>query len=477
MLNIGDLPANASGVVTMVLQIDPSYVGDYLQNTVAITGTPGVNALESNSANDTAAAVTFVGVPPQVAIDKSASPSLVFAGEPVRYVLTLTNQSDVPLTVQVTDTMPAGFVFSQTAALTPAPYSTNPLVWQNLSVPAGQAVSLTWYALVATDVVPGFHTNDVALDANGLALPGATGLAPVETDIRRYYDLQIAKSDSQAYAMPGAIVTYTVRYTNTTSNVTLTQVSLTDLFTPSDYLTFLGVGWTQTAPGSYTLLRPDLAPGASDSLLVPVLIGANLPDTFLSVANTASVIAVPAVRATETNSGNNASTDIDIVRGADITVLSMTYSPTRLRQYGPVTITVVYKNQGFDPTSGPDGWGWFGTELYIKPSGSPPPSGPDDHLYGKCPTPTGSCKYVKAFNSAGLAASETYTVTYTYILPLGGTQWLYAQADPYWNVPGTNNYGTAQHGRVIEGDETNNIFGPIEIYAQPALFLPLVRKN
>lgn len=475
-LNIGDLPANASGVVTLVLQIDPSYVGDYLQNTVTITGTPDVNAIETNSANNTSSAITFIGSPPQVSIEKSASPALAFAGEPVTYVMTLTNQSSAPLTLRVTDTMPVGFVFSQTAGLTPAPYSTDPLVWQNLSVPSGQALSLTWHALVAADVAPGLYTNEVALDANGLALPGAVGLAPVETDIRRYYDLLITKSDGQAFAIPGSIVTYTLRYTNTTNNVTLTQISLTEIFTPSDYLTFLGNGWTQTAPGRYTLARPDLAPGASDSLLVPILIGADLPATFLSVANTALIDAVPTVRAAETNTGNNASTDIDITSGADLTVLSLTYAPANLRQYGPITVTVVFKNQGFDSTLGPDGQGWFGTELYIKPIGSPPPSGPDDHTYGKCPAPTGACKYVKVFGGAGLASGEIYTVTYSYLLPLGGAQTLYVQADPYWSVQGTNLYGTPQHGRVIEGDETNNIFGPIEIYAQPALFLPLIRK-
>jgi uncharacterized repeat protein (TIGR01451 family) len=85
-LNIGDLPANASGVVTMVLQIDPSYVGDYLQNTVTITGTPSINAVEINPVNDTASTVTFIGVPPQVTINKTAFPTLVFAGEPTRAV-------------------------------------------------------------------------------------------------------------------------------------------------------------------------------------------------------------------------------------------------------------------------------------------------------------------------------------------------------------------------------------------------------
>ncbi|HEY4721588.1 MAG TPA: hypothetical protein VII92_07050, partial [Anaerolineae bacterium] len=58
-LDIGSLGPNASGVVTLVLQIDPSYAPDYLQNLIAIGGTPTVNAVETNTVNNTASAVTF----------------------------------------------------------------------------------------------------------------------------------------------------------------------------------------------------------------------------------------------------------------------------------------------------------------------------------------------------------------------------------------------------------------------------------
>ncbi len=477
-LNVGALAANASGVVTLVLQIDPSFVGEYLQNHVTIAGTPSVNAVETNLSNDAADAITFVGAPPNVTIAKIANPTLVFAGEGLVYTLTLTNQSSAPLTLRITDTMPAGFVFSHTIGVTPQPISTSPLVWQNVSLLAGQSIDLVWAAGVATNVLPGFYTNDVALDANGLALPGALGLAQVETDIRRYYDLIVTKTDNQTQAIPGSIVTYTLRYTNTSNNVTLSQVTLTDIYSPNDYLTFLGSGWTAVSAGVYSRTLPDLAPGASDSLLVPIQISAGLPGAFLSITNTVNIGATPTQRAADTNAANNASTDIDIVHGPDVVVTSMTYAPARLRQYGPITVTVVYKNQGLDPTLGSDGKGWFGTDLYLKPAGSPPPSGPADHADGLCPTPTGACKYVKAFNGAGLAANEVFTVTYSFVLPIGGAQRLYVQADPYWNVPGSGTlYGTAQNGRLVEGDELNNIYGPIDIFAQPAVYLPLIRRN
>ena len=273
-------------------------------------------------------------------------------------------------------------------------------------------------------------------------------------------------------------MTYTVRYANTTSNVTLGQVVLTDIFTPNAYIDFLGTGWTQASPGIYTRTLSDLAPGASGSLLVPIQINAGLPANFLSISNTARLDAVPTLRATQTNPGHRISTDIDIVHGPDIAVTGMTYTPGRLRQYGPITIVVTYQNQGLDPTSGPDGKGWFGTDLYVKPSGALPPLDLGDHTDGTCPSPSGSCKYVKAFSGAELAAGEIFTVTYTVILKRGGAQSLYVLADPYWNVPGSGTlYGTLANGRILEGDETNNLFGPIEIYAQPAVFLPVIRRN
>lgn len=389
--------------------------------------------------------------------------------------MTLSNQSDVPLTLRVTDTMPVGFVFSTTIGATPQPYSTSPLVWRNLSVPPGQAITLVWQAFVPLGTLPGFYFNEVELDANGLPLPGRDDLAQVETNIRRYYDLHVIKSDGVTNPSPGSTLNYTIRYTNTSSNVTLTQVALTDMFSPTAYMTFVGSGWNQVATGVYTRAVADLPPGGSGSVAFLVQSAPSIPPDVLSVSNMVRIDAVPTQRATDTSPGNNVSTDVDIVHGADIVVTNMTYSPARLRQGGPITVVVTYQNQGVDATLGPDSLGWFGTDLYVKPNGASPPTGPSDHAYGLCPSPISSCKFVQAFQGAGLAPGQIFTVTYTTILKNGGTQWLYVQADPYWNV-GTGLYGTPAHGRIVEGDEVNNIFGPIVIYAQPSVYLPLVRK-
>jgi hypothetical protein len=61
-------------------------------------------------------------------------------------------------------------------------------------------------------------------------------------------------------------------------------------------------------------------------------------------------------------------------------------------------------------------------------------------------------------------------------LPRPGATWLYAQADTTWNEPDPI-YGIPSHGRMIEGDETNNILGPIEIVVDyPKVYLPFIRR-
>jgi hypothetical protein len=62
------------------------------------------------------------------------------------------------------------------------------------------------------------------------------------------------------------------------------------------------------------------------------------------------------------------------------------------------------------------------------------------------------------------------------ILPTSGTLQIFAQADTYLGQPGTTIYGTPDHGRILEGDELNNIGGPVEIYLNPSVYLPLLRK-
>jgi hypothetical protein len=80
----------------------------------------------------------------------------------------------------------------------------------------------------------------------------------------------------------------------------------------------------------------------------------------------------------------------------------------------------------------------------------------------------------------GLATGESTVLTYTYAIPTAGEQWLYVQADTFWGQngdPDPTMYGSSQHGRIVEGDEENNIFGPVSIYVNPSVYLPIVLRR
>ena len=113
------------------------------------------------------------------------------------------------------------------------------------------------------------------------------------------------------------------------------------------------------------------------------------------------------------------------------------------------------------------------------------PSGPSDRYLGACPTITNPCpselRYPSQYQAFGypdasLSANQTVTMTFPLTIATPGRYWLYAQADTYWKDPDPI-YGDKDHGRVLEGNEANNIFGPFEIVIDYAkIYLPLVRR-
>jgi hypothetical protein len=89
-------------------------------------------------------------------------------------------------------------------------------------------------------------------------------------------------------------------------------------------------------------------------------------------------------------------------------------------------------------------------------------------------------KWIKNFDGVGLASGESYVVTYTYVLPDAGVQWLYVQADTFWNggADPDPQWGSSAYGRIDETDEQNNIYGPVSIDVQSGkVYLPIVMKN
>jgi hypothetical protein len=362
-------------------------------------------------------------------------------------------------------------------------------------VPTGTAQTFIFRALVAPGAPEGVHTNRLDGSSSFVVFPGTGPSAPVNVVAAPTLDLQVSKSDGAFTSTIGGTALYTIGYTNTNAlSLTAQSVVLTETFAPPEYLIPDAPGWTLAAPGIYTRSLGDLPTGASGVVTIALGISPDIPAEYWAVTNTVQIGASGSLEepgTIEQPASNNTSTDVDVIRGSDLAVVGMTVVPTTPQQGKPITVVVTLENRGVDATIGPETSvisGWFGADLYVKPAGGPPPSGPGDRYLGACPTITNYCpatirwdlhKQIKGYGIEGLLPGETWLVTYVYNLPDGGLKWLYVQADPFWGEGGdpNPNFGSSQRGRITETSEINNIFGPFAIDVRGNIYLPIILKN
>jgi uncharacterized repeat protein (TIGR01451 family) len=437
------------------------------------------------------APVEVVGIP-TLLLGKSVEPSLVAAGWDVTYTLTLSNPDrSSAVTAHLTDTLPPSITFA--AMLDgPNPAAIGPqVIWDNYVVPANTEQHLIFRATVAADAAEQYYYNQldgyspqVVFDSTGPAAP----LLVASPD----FDAYLSKSDDVAAAPIGSRTVYTINYGQTanTFGFTVTDSVITDTFAPADYLIADAPDWNFVAPGVYTYAVGDLGSGDSGFVTMALQIDNAIPADYFVITNTAEIGGghVPDVsEAVDAELANNLSVDIDTIRGPDLAIVpgSVTIAPSSLHQGGTMTVTVQVRNQGLETPSGPDGQPWFGSDLYIKPIDAPAPVNPGDRYLGACPTNTNYCEgtvrldQIGYYQGDGLTPTQTTTLTYTVNLPSSGWQWLYFQADTFWGQygdPDPTTYGSSEHGRMFEGNEANNIYGPIAIFVNSNVYLPLIRK-
>jgi hypothetical protein len=129
-----------------------------------------------------------------------------------------------------------------------------------------------------------------------------------------------------------------------------------------------------------------------------------------------------------------------------------------------VTATVI--NSGTVETGN-----FFILELYDKPNGDPPPSGPNDHLGGACRD--ASCSTLRDTNVIlhlpSVPPSQTVQMVFNYPFEVGGLRDIYLQVDT-WG---------ASNGYILEpsGGENNNLRFVGTVHAVGRLYLPILLRN
>ena len=492
--DVGTIPADESREMGFVVTVDQGLPdGTIIQNTANY---------DSNTINFFSRRTTYhyIGQPARIFKSHTTNgPTDIQPGDLINYTLVYSNPGAAALSsVIITDALPPELSFFS-GSPPPEILGNGVIRWLIDSVPANTSGSVSFVAQVTGLAADGSTIQNVA--QLGAPQRQTVYSEPDEIGVRYRYDLQLTQTVDKFKAPPGSLLNYTFQVTNVTQvNLPLTDVVVEVYLTP-------GLpGMTRThvldcvAPCSgwnfggivddtlfYTRTIALLNPNQTTQLTMQALISATLPEDVLAVS-ASSYAYYDGPSGIETDPTNQFGESITTVSGPDAEVIRLN-APTAMVKKKNFNVQAVIVNSGFAPTRGPNSTGgWFGVDLYVKPIGSTPPLSPADRYLGACPTPVNPCastirweqyKVVADPNdpNTALAVNEVVTLTYQISVPVEGEYWLYVQADPYWNDPGQNWVGTPEHGRIIEGNESNNIYGPSKItIGERKVYLPVVRR-
>ena len=225
------IPAGASSC-SYVVQVPAAAPSSCTPLTSSITKTSGSAHTDTNVVNGVGVIVS-TGGSPIIGTTKTTSTPLQAAGTSATYTIVFNNTGPVgscPATnVQVKDSLPTGFTFASTGAITLSggatrPTITNPVAgaatptWGSFSLPAGSSVSLTFTANIATSQAPSFYKNNVTVtSAAGGATSGPTAAVAVTGKPG------ISKSFTPAFIATGA--TSNMRFTLSNASPNISAVS------------------------------------------------------------------------------------------------------------------------------------------------------------------------------------------------------------------------------------------------------------
>ena len=207
-------------VLTLTVKAPSSFAAgvDRVTNSVTITdprGTPpdGVTATDSDA----------VIAAPDLAVTKDDGLTVVAAGQPINWTITVTNRGDQDATgVTVVDTLPAHIDQASVTSIPPATQNGDEVTWDLGTLAAGASISVTLSTAVDDPLAAGVtevrNSVDVSDDTRNGPDPtlgnnhaeDADGVGATEIP-----DLAIAKDDGITVVTAGQAVNYTLTATNT----------------------------------------------------------------------------------------------------------------------------------------------------------------------------------------------------------------------------------------------------------------------
>ncbi|HET9223953.1 MAG TPA: DUF11 domain-containing protein, partial [Roseiflexaceae bacterium] len=220
------------------------------------------------------------GASPCVTVTKTASAPSVMVTKQLTYTLVVSNATSIAVPgLVLTDTLPAGATY---ASATPAPGSTNPLVWNVGALAASQALTYTVVVNVSGNAT-GSLVNTAQLGTPALAGPAT---AAVTTSVTTVADLALTLSDSPDPAATSASLAYTLRVTNAGPSIATSVIVTDTLAAGVVFVGASGAGWSCAHnSGVVICTRPSLGVGVAPDIVITVT-----PGSPGAIANGATVV-------------------------------------------------------------------------------------------------------------------------------------------------------------------------------------------
>ncbi len=272
------MPAGATRTITATFTVPPDYSGPSpIENVTDASST----TLDTNTANNTATAVTTLNRDADVEVTKTVPSSGVLVGDEIVVTITALNHGPNPATgIEVTDSLPAGFDFVSASASQGA-YDPATGAWSVGSLAVGETAQLV---LTATVTAPGVITNLAVKTGQNEPDPiVGNDSAAARTTATPAADLEVDKEVDRHDALVGETLTFTVRATNRGPSPA-TGVTIADAL-PA------GLSFVSAAPsqGSYDTATGIWTVGALDSPAQATLTLVARVDQPGALANNASM--------------------------------------------------------------------------------------------------------------------------------------------------------------------------------------------
>ena len=206
---LGVLPASATRTITATFTVPPDYSGPSpIENVTNASST----TFDTNTANNTATALTTLNRDADVEVTKTVPSSGVLVGDEIAVTITALNLGPNPATgIEITESLPAGFDFVSASASQGA-YDPATGAWSVGSLAVSETAQLV---LTATVTAPGVITNLAVKTGQNEPDPiVGNDSAAARTTATPAADLEVDKEVDRHDALVGETLTFTVRATN-----------------------------------------------------------------------------------------------------------------------------------------------------------------------------------------------------------------------------------------------------------------------